>query len=69
MGDRELIEKLNKKGISISALSEYYSKEKIKNKEEEEDMHIFLVNYSNIDIKNLDEVLNIIYQIIDFDSI
>ena len=69
LGDKELIEKLNKKGISISALSEYYSKEKIKNKEKEEDMHIFLVNYSNIDIKNLDEVLNIIYQIIDFDSI
>ena len=90
MGDRELIEKLNKKGISISALSEYYYRESINsnadnkkskkninyhnednkvNKEKEEDMHIFLVNYSNIDIKNLDKVLNIIYQIIDFDSI
>ena len=47
----------------------YHNEDNKVNKEKEEDMHIFLVNYSNIDIKNLDEVLNIIYQIIDFDSI
>ncbi len=63
ISDEELIRRLHKKNINIKALSEFYSKEK------EEDKHIFLVNYSNINEMKLKKGLDAIYRAMDLASI
>lgn len=63
ISDEELIKRLREENINIKALSEFYSKEK------EEDKHIFLINYSNIDETKLEKGLDAIYRAMDLDSI
>lgn len=58
LSDKKIIEELHEKSINISALSQFYAKEK------EEDKHTFLFNYSNIDDSKLDSTLEVISDII-----
>jgi GntR family transcriptional regulator/MocR family aminotransferase len=43
LSDKEVIEKLKRKGIKIKALSDYYFDES------NEKQHLFIINYSNLD--------------------
>ncbi|MGP1442325.1 MAG: MocR-like pyridoxine biosynthesis transcription factor PdxR [Anaerovoracaceae bacterium] len=56
LSDADFIKFLRKKGIVINALSGYFSSHK--NKSE----HIFLLNYSNVDISKLSKALDILYE-------
>lgn len=58
LSDTEVIKRLNKKGIQIRALSQYFLTENI------EKEHYFIINYSNIDINKIPEAFENIYLII-----
>lgn len=58
LSDAEVIKRLNKKGIQIRALSQYFLTDNI------EKEHYFIINYSNIDINKIPEAFENIYLII-----
>ena len=58
LSDTEVIKRLNKKGIQIRALSQYFLTDNI------EKEHYFIINYSNIDINKIPEAFENIYLII-----
>ena len=57
MSDIDFVEALMQENIRIKAISEYFRKSEKKGE------HIFLLNYSNINIDKLLNVFNVIYQI------
>ena len=57
LSDRNFIDSLKAKGVRISALSEYYFDVPSKNKNFD---HLFIINYSNIDLDRLKEACEII---------
>lgn len=54
--DRKVIERLKKKGIRISSVGEYYVSPN------ENSRHLFIVNYSNIDMDQMEKVCEEIFQ-------
>ena len=63
LSDTQLGEKLKKRGVMIRALSDYYlTKEAAKE-------HLFIVNYSNLDMKILQEACEIIYECLKKDGV
>lgn len=58
LGDREMKQRLNRKGININALSEYFCEGVTR------DLHLFLVNYSNLTTDKINKALDAIYQVL-----
>jgi GntR family transcriptional regulator/MocR family aminotransferase len=62
MSEKLLGEKLKSQGILLQPLSEYYyGNEKIRE-------HLYIINYSNIDIEMLPEACNSIFESLDCDE-
>ena len=51
-------QRLNRKGININALSEYFCEGVTR------DLHLFLVNYSNLTTDKINKALDAIYQVL-----
>lgn len=58
LSDKEIINTLREKGIQIRALSEYFLTSDKKSN------HLFLLNYSNIDVTKLEDAFKTMYEII-----
>ena len=56
--DCEIIDKLQKKGIRIQALSEYFFTNDV------EKEHYFIVNYSNIELDKISQACDALYEVI-----
>ena len=58
VSDKEMKERLAKKGIKINTLSDYYmTKKQVR-------QHLFIMDYSNIQMDKLSEAFDIMYQCI-----